>query len=253
MRLPIGACFALFAAACGGSEFKSSASDAGSASNAETSTPGSDADVVDAAGPPPGSCKALLAARPSLKNNDGPQTIVLKGATLRVWCDMTLDGGGWTLVGRSVAGSRLGTGFGWAQDHGSVDDDGDAYSFDCVSRGIEMTELAFGAYTSAKKWGPNVFKMNTPANFLTSYQTTSVQVPGGPQTLLGTCAPNGGPSMLTWIGETANDDNFHFRDNNAPGGFGLFSDGWNTNGMGSLGTCSYTGQISGLQGMIAIR
>lgn len=251
MRLPVWACFPILAA-CGGSEFRSSASDAGSGADPETSTPVSDAGG-DVATPPAASCKALLAARPSLKNVDGPQTIVLGGVTLKVWCDMTLDQGGWTLVGRSIAGSQLGTGFGWAQDHGSVDNDGDAYSFDCVSRRIEMTELAFGAYTTGKKWGPNVFKMTAPASFLTAFKTTSSQAPGGPKTLLGTCAPSGGPSMLTWIGETSNDDNFHFRDNKDPGGFGLYPDGWNTNGQGALGACDYTGQISGLQGMIAIR
>lgn len=202
---------------------------------------------------PASSCNALLSANPRLKNKDSFYTLALDGKSVEVWCDMTLDGGGWTLVGRSVNAALLTSGFGWQQVHGDVHDDTQPYSLGAALWRVEIGEIAFGAYSAGKRWGPNVYKLRVPTDFYTAYPTRSFAPPGGPVTVLGPCAPTGGPTMLQFVGETADADHFHFRDNTSPGGFGLFSDGWATNGQGSLGSCAYTGAISGMQGMIAIR
>jgi hypothetical protein len=199
-------------------------------------------------------CKALLAAR-----SDAPSGVYeVSDATqvVRVYCDMASFGGGFMLVGRSVA-SGAGS-FGWRVAAGRVDDDSAPYSLGLLGplSALPFTEVVFGARGDAKEWGGNVFRHTVPADFLVAFQTTGTQqLPS--TTMAGTCTPSSGqgPGMLSRLGLTGRKDHFFFSDQVNTSSFGFWPDGWDTNGANATPTtmCSYTGVLTGLQGMIFVR
>lgn len=202
------------------------------------------------------SCKALHEARPEL--GDGLHYVDFDGdgsaPPQPAWCDMTTDGGGWTLVARSVRGIQVAD-FGWTQTHGDLTDDAEPYSLDAVEVGIAFTEILFGARGPGKTWSTPVFKHAVPASYLDDYRTSGFTPPGGAVTVLGKCAPPGGPLMLAVIGWTDEIDHFSFRDKGDAPGFGLFSDEWNTNGAPppDPSGCTYAASLHGKEGMLFVR
>lgn len=205
------------------------------------------------------SCKALHEARAEL--SDGLYLIDSDGtgsvAPAQVYCDMSTDGGGWTLVGRSVERASSSGGFGWGKTRGAVDDDTQTFSLGARQLGLEFTEILFGARGDAKAWAVPVYKHTVPAKFVETYRTSSFEGAGKPlpATVLGTCAPTEGPTMLRLVGHTSTGDHFVFTDDPGNPAFGLFPDGWETNGAFASpeALCSYTGELTGKQGMIFVR
>src|SRR5690606_29929671 len=111
-----------------------------------------DADVAaDAAGDspdggdPPASCKDLLDREPGRRGADGLYEIDPDGpgaaAPIRVFCDLTIDRGGWTLVGRSAEGTTRRSSFGWTSATGSVTDEEEPYSLDVARAKLAFTEV----------------------------------------------------------------------------------------------------------------
>jgi hypothetical protein len=163
---------------------------------------------------------------------------------------MTIDNGGWTLVGRSVANGAAAGDFGWSDDHGAVTRESDPFSMDPTKHGLTFTEVLFGAYSTGMQLGPHAYKHTVPADFLTRAKSTGIEPAGGAATVLGGCSPVAPPSMLSWLGYTQDPEKFWFQDKDVNESFGLHPDGWSTNGAGP---CSYTGLLDGKQGMILVR
>jgi hypothetical protein len=72
---------------------------------------------------------------------------------VRVYCDMTFDDGGWTLVGRSgpeVPGTL--PPFGWSSATGSVDALAFPYSLDVVTNHLTFTEVLVATQDSARAY-----------------------------------------------------------------------------------------------------
>jgi hypothetical protein len=256
---PLALCWGLAAsvvAGCGGAKFSagSGSSEGGPSLDGGLGSDGAARDGGDASvGDAPltaRSCKELLAARPLLRGTQGPHTVQFDDGATQVWCDMTVDQGGWTLVGRSVANVSITDDFGWSNDHGSPARDGEPFSLDPKKHGLAFTEVLFTTYTTGKTLGPHAFKHTVPADFMDRAKTTGILPNPGMVAVVGGCAGGETPSMLAWLGRTGEVDRFWFQDKNADEAFGLFSDGWGNNGPGA---CDYSGPLHGLQGMIFVR
>ena len=104
----------------------------------------------------PASCFDILSSDP--ETADGVYAISRytdDGTSSRqVYCDMTTDGGGWTLVGRSIDWASP---FGWTSTTGFVHDDSGAYSLDASD--VPFTEVLVGARDAGKSWSNNVYKL----------------------------------------------------------------------------------------------
>jgi hypothetical protein len=191
------------------------------------------------------SCKSLLAMGNFLS---GVYSIDLDSAgplaSFNVYCDMVTDGGGWTLVGRSVAGAPASTSFGWTSSLGSVTDDSQPYSLGVDALRLPFTEVLMGEYSSAKTWGTYVYKRPAPTNFISAYSTTSTDYIG-PTPISG---GNFNFVMGARIGFTNLGEKFYFRDHSEDAGYGFYPYGWKTAYADHLG-----GYILDHQGMVMIR
>jgi Fibrinogen beta and gamma chains, C-terminal globular domain len=205
----------------------------------------------DAGGLVAASCKALLAADRSTAGHSAMYTIDPDGpggnAPVAVYCEMSLDQGGWTLVGRS-AGSA--TPFGWTNDTGTPTDMTVPYSLDVTTLGLAFSQLLVAdADGQSLEPSTRAYRISVPIPFLSAYPNAAVATSGA-ATILGDCNPPGGPQMLRFAGATSRTDSFFLRDikditqNDGllPTGFALTYD-----------DCPRGGMLNGVAGLLFVR
>lgn len=228
---------------------------AGRCSNPATGSSGSSSSSGVPPGPPT-NCREYLAQNPGTA--DGVQAVQVPGdggvKTINVWCDMTVAGGGWTLVGRSVDTSSGSTpSFGWRSTTGSVTDDSRAYSLNVARNPIAFTEVLFGAYSTGKSW-TNAYRVTVPADFLDAFRNDALDV-WPPEPAVGACDPPdpmGQPGFMgRHVGFTSNNEVFFFRDNPQELNFGLNHQTWNLSGDDT--DCMRNGLLQGHEGMVMVR
>jgi hypothetical protein len=246
----------------------STSSDAGTsttdAPGATTTTTGGTQDTaaettgVDATGDTgskglPGSCSELLANEPGTPSGVyfiAPPRSMMPVVPFRVYCDMEMAGGGWTLVARSISGDHDPGGYGWESRRGNIDDDTVPYSLGVTAAGIEFDEIVVGNRSDAKAWGTHVYRLGVPADFVEAHTNTAVHTTSV-QTELGSCAPEDGPSNLGRVGFTVETAVYFFDSGDGFAAVGLTPTGFDL--PHTACPCSCSGNLQGDQGMIMVR
>ncbi|MDB5212913.1 MAG: hypothetical protein JWO86_840 [Myxococcaceae bacterium] len=200
-------------------------------------------------GGPATSCKALLARDPSRLGQSGVYPIAPAGAaTATVYCDFSIDQGGWTLVGRSAPKGKMP--FGWRSAAGTVTDSSTAYSLDVIGARLVFGEVMLAERDMSSLGGvARAYKLQVAPDFV-SLHGNDLTLTGTITWLLGDCSPTPSPTMLKWTGATAFTDDFFFRDIDDTGQHrGLRPDGWDL----AYGDCNQGASLDAKQGLIFVR
>jgi len=201
-----------------------------------------------------GSCREIKSK--DLTTTNGVYEIKVNNEYHNVYCDMETDGGGWTMVGRSIAGNNSDWGcvnnidnrkIGWFVSNGNVEDTTSQYSISV--KDIDFSEVLFGTYKDKYTWGNYIYKTNVGRNFKNDYYNSQKNV-GEPTAMLTSVS---GFTMATKMGYTSELTNYSLRDTSGQG-FGLFAKGWSTcYGTNDPNTENKGGYLNSKQGMIMVR
>ena len=194
-----------------------------------------------------GSCREILGSE--FNEGSGPYAITTSGdgieATVSVYCDMAIDEGGWTLVGRSAPGGEGGS-FGWKSARGGVHSDAEPYSLNADKADLGFTEILVGACSSGKTWGDNAYKLIVHGDFISACGDSNFRIDGEAITVIGGCNH---PKMMRRCGYTNERDQFFFRDDAGNDNYGLLPGRFDT----FEDNCDKGGGLNGKQGMVFVR
>jgi hypothetical protein len=232
------------------------ATDTSGGSTTGTATTGGPADSTSAgessSGGAPGvprDCRTLLEAEPG--SADGIYELHPGGdATappFSAYCDMTTDGGGWTLVGRSAMGTWTALQFGWGFATGTIEDEAMPYSLGAKDQQLQFNEMLVGIHAGANALGDYAYTMEVPDDFLIVYEKAPYETV--PVPLLGDCDPKGGPAALRWVGWTDHDLLFSMSDDPDAVTDGLEPAMQDSNAA----NCDVGGMINGTLGILLVR
>jgi hypothetical protein len=232
----------------GGADTSTDAADAASPADADAAMPNDDAAV------PAKSCAALLARDATLLGKNGLYAIDPDGPggkkAITAFCEMTIDNGGWTLVGASS--SAIGDGgepFGWRYATGDIAAPSAPYSLDVYRANVTFTQILVGdrlgdSYSPAT----HAYRLTVPPDFI-DHGGDAVMAQDL-TTVLGSCMPAGGPGMLHYAGRTLSNTYFAFRDlSDLSLGFGLTPKGF----MLNYTDCMNDGQLNLADGLVFVR
>ncbi|MBK8264718.1 MAG: hypothetical protein IPK80_25675 [Nannocystis sp.] len=200
------------------------------------------------------SCKEAHKTDPALPSGIYRVDVEGRAQTVDLYCDMDVVGGGWTLVGRSVA--MAGGDFGWSSQRGAVEDDSGPYSLGIAALGISFSELLVGDRGEGKSWGENAFVLSgVPVGFVDMFQESELTL-GLASLPSNVCPATEDVLMLRYAGRTALVEVFWLRDMPYDGKYyGLQAGGFDLfyHDLDDMEACWRTGKMSTKQGMIMVR
>lgn len=177
------------------------------------------------------------------------------GPSVRVFCDMQTDGGGWTLVARS--GPTDGAlAWGWGYATGAVDDFSRPYALGIGSVPLPFQELLIGdlddvtGLVAARGYATEV-----PEDFIAAHPDDAVLVSPW-RTVVGDCLPDfseSSSSMLQWAGHTGSDVAYVFRDDEINDQVGLRPGGWFLAEPTDGSACNRSGELHERHGQLLVR
>lgn len=122
---------------------------------------------------PKASCKRIKQTGSAWDN--GTYTISPEGVDFQVYCDMEIEGGGWTLVARSFTGATWT--FNLTSSRGSVLNDTAPYTLPVAN--LKYTQEMLASYTSSKNIEDTVIEDDTSADLTASGWTLWVSLISG--------------------------------------------------------------------------
>lgn len=196
---------------------------------------------------PPRSCAEILVRQPNTATRDGLYPIAGDGGAVQVYCDMTVEDGGWTLVGRSASNGSS-TDFGWNKKTGQIGQLDYPYSLNVLAMQIPFSEVLVAERSPAGGVGDVAFRYEAKPGFFAAVDKTIEIRPV--VYVRGPCNPEGGPSMMRHAGALSLNNAFFLRDipdTNIRNG--LQADGWNL----TNGDCARNATLDGKQGVVLVR
>ena len=177
----------------------------------------------------PGSCKDLI----GLTTTDGTYVIGISGVPYTVYCDMSTDGGGWTLVARSsTSQTATSSSFGWTSATGTLDDDSVPYSLGVLGLNLPFTEALLGNMSTLNTWGSPAYVYDQDgltSDALSAHLSSAFSMSTPAAVSAGASAAY---TTSNYAGFTSQTTGF-FMDATNPGGtasgYGLLPGGWATN------------------------
>lgn len=204
----------------------------------------------------------------------GDYEIELNGTLQKVHCNSDVEGGGWMLIARSVAGASS-TRFGWKQSTGSLNDDTIPYSLEAQNPSFKSVLVT--NYSTAKTPGDHQYIIDIPNDFMMGCASKSCEAtptksptqsclkhwgnkdlrrPGDGAGELGSDRDTDKDNrfMFQYFGFTNNEDQFfaHERSSDNSDEFGFTAGGWALYYYEDREDCK-SGKLHKKQGLIFIR
>lgn len=193
-----------------------------------------------------GSCDELHNGMSSLPTGDYVLYSTKAKAKFDAHCEMSIEGGGWTLVGASVILGNSNS-FGWKKKTGSIQNNTAPYSLGVEPYGLPVNELLLGVRGLGLDFlgGAAIYRLGAPANFM-GLGNSGAAVTSS-KSVAGLCGSTAAPLMLANVGQVDQNAIFFFRDQAGTSGgvYGLRADGLDL--LYYATDCAHTGGLGPIQ------